>query len=68
MGRPGRAGLGLGRRILVELEGLSAGRRRRLETHNSLPEAINLYRSMGYVEVEPFNDEPYAHHWFEKTR
>ena len=25
-----------------------------------------LYRAAGYAEVEPFNDEPYAHHWFEK--
>jgi hypothetical protein len=25
-----------------------------------------LYRSAGYTEVEAFNDEPYAHHWFEK--
>ena len=64
---PAARGLGLGRRILSELEQLSTSGMARLETHNSLPEAINLYRSMGYVEVEPFNDEPYAHHWFEKT-
>lgn len=64
---PAARGLGLGRRILIELEGLSPNGIARLETHNSLPEAINLYRSMGYVEVEPFNDEPYAHHWFEKA-
>ena len=25
-----------------------------------------LYRQESYQEVEPFNDEPYAHHWFEK--
>jgi hypothetical protein len=25
-----------------------------------------MYRSAGYLEVDPFNDEPYAHHWFEK--
>jgi len=25
-----------------------------------------MYRSSGYVEVAPYNDEPYAHHWFEK--
>jgi len=31
-----------------------------------LEEAIALYRNTGYVEVAPFNDEPYAHHWFEK--
>jgi hypothetical protein len=38
----------------------------RLETNKTLVEAISLYRSAGYVEVAPFNDEPYAHHWFEK--
>jgi hypothetical protein len=25
-----------------------------------------MYRSAGYIEVAPFNDEQYAHHWFEK--
>ena len=38
----------------------------RLETNRALREAIGLYRSAGYAEVAPFNDEPYAHHWFEK--
>ena len=38
----------------------------RLETNRVLGEAIRLYESAGYVEVAPFNDEPYAHHWFEK--
>lgn len=39
----------------------------RLETNGSLTEAIALYRSAGYHEVPAFSDEPYAHHWFEKT-
>jgi hypothetical protein len=38
----------------------------RLETNRTLTEAVAMYRAAGYVEVEPFNDEPYAHHWFEK--
>ena len=38
----------------------------RLETNRDLTEAIALYRSAGYAEVPAFNDEPYAHHWFEK--
>jgi hypothetical protein len=25
-----------------------------------------MYRSAGYEEVAAFNDERYAHHWFEK--
>ena len=62
-------GLGIGRRLLAELETEAArngSRMIRLETNGSLTEAITLYRASGYVEVEPFNDEPYAHHWFEK--
>jgi ribosomal protein S18 acetylase RimI-like enzyme len=62
-------GLGLGRRLLSELErhaALYGARIVRLETNRSLVEAISLYRSAGYVEVARFNAEPYAHHWFEK--
>jgi hypothetical protein len=40
--------------------------RLRLETNRTLHEAQALYRQEGYREVEPFNDEPYADHWFEK--
>jgi DNA-binding MarR family transcriptional regulator len=63
---PGTRGLGLGRRKLGELEQLSETGVARLETNRNLTEAISLYKASGYVEVEPFNDEPYAHHWFEK--
>jgi len=62
-------GLGLGRRLLGELEdrARAAGARvAQLETNRSLVEAIALYRAAGYREVSAFNDEPYAHHWFEK--
>ncbi|MDE3075458.1 MAG: winged helix-turn-helix transcriptional regulator [Chloroflexota bacterium] len=62
-------GLGLGRRLLLELEqrAREAGARvLRLETNRALTEALALYRSTGYREVDAFNDEPYAHHWFEK--
>ena len=38
----------------------------RLETNHALTEAIGMYRNAGYQEVAAFNDEPYAHHWFEK--
>jgi GNAT superfamily N-acetyltransferase len=62
-------GIGVGRRILAELE--HRARRRgatvvRLETNRRLTEAIRLYRSAGYIEVPAFNAETYAHHWFEK--
>ena len=67
---PDVRGAGLGRRLLLELErhaarvgGVSVVQ---LETNRVLTEAIALYRATGYVEVERFNDETYAHHWFEK--
>ena len=62
-------GRGLGRRLLAELERQAAtlgARAVQLDTNGSLVEAIALYRSAGYREVEPFNDEPYATLWFEK--
>jgi GNAT superfamily N-acetyltransferase len=62
-------GLGLGRRLLAELEcrAVAAGARTvRLETNRALIEAIAMYRKAGYREVPPFNDEPFAHYWFEK--
>jgi DNA-binding MarR family transcriptional regulator/GNAT superfamily N-acetyltransferase len=66
---PETRGLGLGRRLLAALErwatetGATAAR---LETNRALVQAIALYRSAGYREVAPFNDEAHAHHWFEK--
>jgi DNA-binding MarR family transcriptional regulator/GNAT superfamily N-acetyltransferase len=66
---PEARGLGLGRRLLQELEWQARDRGvevLRLETNRALGEAIALYRGSGYHEVAAFNDEPYAHHWFEK--
>ena len=63
-------GLGVCAQILAALERHAAGfgvRTLRLETNRSLQEAQGLYRRSGYVEVKPFNAEPYAHHWFEKA-
>jgi ribosomal protein S18 acetylase RimI-like enzyme len=66
---PSARGLGLGRKLLTQLEAHAVDRNvriLRLETNRSLHQAINLYRSAGYQEVAAFNDEPYAHHWFQK--
>lgn len=60
-------GRGVGRRLLrrlvAEARAMGFGGVR-LETNRALTEAIALYRSEGFVEVEPFNDEPHADHWF----
>ena len=65
----GARGLGLGGRLLAAWSrrpGDAGATVVRLETNGSLTEAIALYRKTGYSEVDAFNDEPYAHHWFEK--
>lgn len=66
---PAVRGLGVGRRLLHELEQqakATGARVIRLETNRALSEAIELYRRNGYREAEAFNHEPYAHYWFEK--
>lgn len=66
---PQARGLGLGRRFLAELEARAARHGcdvLRLDTNKALTAAIGLYHSYGFHEVTAFNDEPYAHHWFEK--
>lgn len=62
-------GLGLGRRLLGEVEDQARDRGidlLRLDTNKALLEAQQLYRTSGFVDVERFNDEAYAHHWFAK--
>lgn len=63
-------GIGLGKRLLAHLEGeaQSSGRSRVvLDTNSSLNEAISMYRALGYDEIDRYNDNPYAHHWFAKS-
>ena len=62
-------GAGLGVRILDALEAhaVRLGHRRvRLDTNRALHRAQAMYRRHGYLEVERFNSNPYANHWFEK--
>lgn len=66
---PAARGMGVARRLLAATEAAAraAGAPAlRLDTNRTLVEAIALYRSSGFVEIPAFNDEPYAHHWFEK--
>jgi DNA-binding MarR family transcriptional regulator len=66
---PSARGIGIARRMLRALEAAArqAGiKTLRLDTNRALTEAHALYHSQGYREVARFNDNPYAHHWFEK--
>jgi putative acetyltransferase len=54
---PGARGQKLGRRLLDKIESVAAERGAtllRLETGGRQPEALELYRSAGFVEVGPF--------------
>jgi GNAT superfamily N-acetyltransferase len=62
-------GRGVARKILHTLEAIareSGLMTLQLETNRTLIEAQAFYHKEGYQEVAAFNDEPYAHHWFEK--
>lgn len=66
---PSARGLGIALRLLTALEAQAAAAGvsvLRLDTHHQLAEARALYAHNGYVEIPPYNDNPYAHHWFEK--
>lgn len=67
---PEARGMGLARRLMgrVETEARVMGLRLlRLDTSRHLPEAITLYRNTGWTEIARYNDNPHAHHWFEKA-
>jgi ribosomal protein S18 acetylase RimI-like enzyme len=60
---------GLGRRLMAEIERRACERgvrELRLDTRGDLVEARRLYEHLGYREIAPFGDNPYAGHWFAK--
>lgn len=66
---PAHRGIGLGRRLLAELERIAAEhgcRAVRLDTSDYLTEAIGLYRGAGYHEVPAYNENVKASLWFER--
>jgi GNAT superfamily N-acetyltransferase len=66
---PAARGQGLARRLMSEVEDAARQlgiRVLRLDTNSALPEAIELYRSTGWVEIPRFNDDPYPDVFFEK--
>ena len=67
---PSARGRGVARRILAMLEDIARDEgfsRVLLDTNRSLNEARALYARCGYVEIARYNQNPYAHHFFEKT-
>ncbi len=67
---PAARGVGLAGRIVTRLEAIARERgfaRLRLDTNQALTQARAMYANRGYVEIAKYNDNPYAHHWFEKA-
>jgi GNAT superfamily N-acetyltransferase len=67
---PSVRGRGVARRLLAALEGHARGAGFevvRLDTNSRLPEAVALYRSAGYREIDRYNENPYPDHFFEKA-
>lgn len=67
---PAWRGQGLARRLMTAVEAVAQQlsiRVLRLDTNSALPEAIELYRKTGWVEIPRFNDDPYPDVFFEKT-
>lgn len=60
---------GIARRLMAEVEhharriGMT---RLVLDTSRHLPEALVFYKSLGWTEIPPYNDNPDADHFFEK--
>jgi DNA-binding MarR family transcriptional regulator/N-acetylglutamate synthase-like GNAT family acetyltransferase len=66
---PDARGLGIAQRLLDALEKNAAQMgldTLQLDTNRALKEAHALYARNGYREIPRYNDNPYAHHWFEK--
>lgn len=67
---PAARGLGLAKRLMQDAETAARAlgvRTLRLDTNSALPEALDLYRKSGWVEIARFNDDPYPDHFFEKA-
>ena len=67
--QPRMQGRGLGKALLSELEQRAVGFGATevvLDTNASLVAAGSMYRSTGYEEIPPYNDNPNATNWFWK--
>lgn len=66
---PGSRGRGWSRLLMDRLEAAAIGYGAAwvvLDTNESLEVAQRLYRTSGYVDVPPYNENPNATHWFAK--
>lgn len=66
---PAARGMGLAKRLMAAIEhtardlGISL---LRLDTNSALPEAVTMYQTAGWTQIDRFNDDPYPDYFFEK--
>lgn len=66
---PDARGIGLATRLMSAVESLARAmgfHTLRLDTNRILTEAVAMYRRAGWTEIAAYNDNPYAHHWFQR--
>jgi DNA-binding MarR family transcriptional regulator len=66
---PAARGLGLASLLMDRLEAMARDaeyRAIRLDTNRTLVEAQAMYARRGYSEIARYNDNPFAHRWYEK--
>ena len=66
---PTARGFGIAKRLMHAVETVArelSVKTLRLDTNSALPEALQLYRTSGWVEIDRFNQDPYPDHFFEK--
>lgn len=67
---PAARGMGLAKKLMLQAETTARAldiNLLRLDTNAALPEAIRLYETTGWTQIERFNDDPYPTHFFEKA-
>lgn len=66
---PGHRAQGLAARLMAMVEAMAQGQgisRLVLDTSRHLPKAVAFYHRHGWTQIPRYNDNPYAHHFFEK--
>ena len=66
---PPQRAQGLAARLMAEVEAMAQAQgiiRLVLDTSRHLPKAVAFYHRHGWTEIPRYNDNPYAHHFFEK--
>jgi GNAT superfamily N-acetyltransferase len=67
--RPAARSRGVAAGLLVALEAVAVSlgyRSVRLDTGPKQEHALRLYRAAGFIDIDPYNDNPYACFWGEK--